>query len=86
MRWVESDKAKVLATGGWDKLIKYWDLRQPMPALQVQLPERIYCMDVAYPLLVVGCAEKHTVVYDLNNPSKEYKVCFPGPSGGGECL
>jgi mRNA export factor len=76
MRWIESDKARVLCTGGWDRMLKYWDLRQPTPVLQLQLPERIYCMDAAYPLLVVGCAEKHTLVYDLNNPSKEYKVCL----------
>ena len=31
-------------------------------------------MDVTFPLMVVGTAERHIVVYDLNNPGVVYKV------------
>lgn len=59
--------------------------------LSVQLPERVYALDVKHPLLVVGCADRHIWVYNLNTPDKPYKqlqsplkwqtrcvACFPG--------
>jgi hypothetical protein len=54
--------------------LQYWDLRQPNPVATVQLPERCYTMDVQYPLLVVGTAERHIVVYNLTNPTAAYRV------------
>lgn len=84
----------LLATGGWDKTLRYWDCRAPTPALQQSLPERVYAMDVNYPLLVVGTADRHIVVYDLTKPQQPYKslqsplkwqtrcvACFPDKSG-----
>jgi len=47
------DMSNMLVTGGWDKTLRYWDLRQPNPAHVQQLPERVYAMDVRYPLAVV---------------------------------
>ena len=37
-------EVNLLVTGSWDKTLKYWDTRQPSPALQVQLPERCYAV------------------------------------------
>jgi mRNA export factor len=90
VKWVETPQGGILATGSWDKTIKvrhlhvdgwlahaghqYWDLRQSNPVSTVQLPERCYTMDVAYPLLVVGCAERHIQIYNLTNPTTVYKV------------
>eukprot|EP00698_Gefionella_okellyi_P004941 TRINITY_DN14564_c0_g1_i1.p1 TRINITY_DN14564_c0_g1~~TRINITY_DN14564_c0_g1_i1.p1 ORF type:complete len:343 (-),score=63.68 TRINITY_DN14564_c0_g1_i1:42-1070(-) len=67
------DTANVLVTGSWDKTLKYWDLRQQMPALTVNLPERVYSMDASYPLLVVATAERHILIFDLKQPTVEYK-------------
>lgn len=53
---------------------QYWDLRSSTPVLTVPLPERCYSMDVVYPLLVVGCAERIIRCYDLANPSAVSKV------------
>ena len=56
------DMNNMLVTGGWDKTIRYWDLRQPNPAHTQQLPERVYAMDARHPLLVVGLANRHIQV------------------------
>ncbi|KAM3164408.1 Nucleoporin GLE2 [Lachancea thermotolerans] len=66
--------AECLVTGSWDKTVKYWDLRQPQPISTLMMPERVYCMDSKQKLLVVGTAERHIVVIDLNNPTSIFKT------------
>ena len=56
------DMSNMLVTGGWDKTVRYWDLRQPNPVHVQQLPERVYAMDVRYPLAVVGLANRRIQV------------------------
>lgn len=88
------DEMGMVVTGGWDKTLKYWDLRQQNPAATIPLPERVYCMDVNYPLMVVATAERHVVIYDLKKPQQPYKTfmsplkymsrslaCFPDRTG-----
>ena len=58
--------------------IQYWDLRQSTPVVSVQLPERCYTMDVQFPLMVVGTAERHIQIFNLTNPVTPYKVSFAG--------
>lgn len=70
------EQGNVVATGSWDKTIKYWDLRSPSPVGTVQLPERCYTMDAIGPLMAVGTAEKHVCIFDLNNPTVIFKVYF----------
>ncbi|KAL7320544.1 RNA export factor gle2 [Mucor circinelloides] len=67
------NQGNIIATGSWDKTIKYWDTRSPQPIATVQLPERCYSMDTKGSLLVVGTAEKHICVFDLNNPTVIFK-------------
>ena len=95
VRWVEQPgTSPILATGSWDKSVKYWDLRQQTPISTVALPERLYAMDSVFPLLVVGTADRHVHVYNLNNPTVPVKVtssplkwqtrtvsCFPTGNG-----
>lgn len=59
--------------GSWDKTLKFWDLRQPNPILQFQLPERCYTADVEYPMAIVGTANRHVIIYSLENQPQEYK-------------
>ncbi|TFK45799.1 WD40 repeat-like protein [Heliocybe sulcata] len=68
VRWIESHQGGILVTGSWDKTVKYWDLRSPHPAGIVPLPERCYSLDAAYPLMVVGTADRHIQSFDLRNP------------------
>lgn len=63
-----------IATGSWDKTVKYWDIRQPQPITTLMMPERVYCMDNKQKLLVVGTAERHIVIIDLNNPTTIFKT------------
>lgn len=86
--------AEMLVTGSWDKTLKYWDLRQQAPAAILQLQERVYTLDVAQSLMVVGLAEKQIEIVNLANPTAVFKTipsplkwqtrvvsCFPDASG-----
>jgi mRNA export factor len=54
--------------------VQYWDLRSSNPIASVTLPERCYTLDAVYPLMVVGCAERHIQIFNLTNPGTAYKV------------
>ncbi|KQJ85745.1 protein RAE1 [Brachypodium distachyon] len=63
----------LLVSGSWDKTLRYWDTRQQNPAHVQQLPERCYALSVNYPLMIVGTADRHIVIFDLRNPQAEFK-------------
>lgn len=92
LRWLTtlgaSGGPQILASAGWDRQLKYWDLRSPGPILSVALPERAYAMDVSFDanpvpgsytslnqgLLVVGCAERHVCLINLASPGQIFKT------------
>eukprot|EP00392_Amoebophrya_sp_AT5.2_P000777 g778.t1 len=61
--WCE--EMKMVISGSWDKTIKFWTGQSQTAAASLDLPERVYSMDLQYPVLVVGCAERKLLVYDL---------------------
>ncbi|KAJ9518687.1 hypothetical protein QJQ45_018725 [Haematococcus lacustris] len=84
----------MLVTGSWDKTMKFWDCRTPTAAHSQTLPERIYAMDVNYPLAVLGTADRNLIIYDLTKPQAAFKTlqsplkwqtrcvaCFPDKQG-----
>ena len=71
---IVSNGNQMLVTGGWDKMVKYWDLRSPTPAGQIECKDRIYSMDVRNDMLVIGTAERWIHVVNINNPGSFYKV------------
>lgn len=94
VKWLDTQQGNILATSSWDKTIKYWDMRSANPISTVQLPERCYTLDVSYPLMVVGTAERHVQIFNLTNPATPYKTmmsplkwqtrvisCFPTSTG-----
>lgn len=64
----------MIATGSWDKTVKYWDLRSSAAVVTVQCQERVYSMDVRDNLLVVGTADRYINIINLKEPHKFYKT------------
>lgn len=59
---------------------EYWDLRSSSPISSVNLPDRCYSLDVVFPLMVVGMAERHIAIFNLHHPQKIHKVSLFPPS------
>ncbi|KAJ2430583.1 RNA export factor gle2, partial [Coemansia sp. RSA 2531] len=75
IKFVEAENSSpIVATAGWDKMLKYWDLRQQAPVATVTLPERAYAMDCNHPLLVVATAERKILIFDMNNPTTPFET------------
>eukprot|EP00978_Attheya_sp_CCMP212_P022521 scaffold67260_cov53-Attheya_sp.AAC.1 len=62
----------MVVSGGWDNMLKFWDARQSTPAMEIQLPERCYDLDVQQSLLVVACAGRHIISYDVQGQPREH--------------
>jgi len=74
VRFFDNNGSTMVVTGGWDKTIKYWDLRQSSPVATLATQERVYTMDVRDNLLVVGTADRYINVINLKEPTKFYKT------------
>lgn len=66
---VPSSAAPIIATGSWDKTVKFWDIRQQTPAATLTCIDRVYAMDSKAQLLVIGTAECKIHLVDLANPA-----------------
>lgn len=56
----------LLVSGGWDKKLKAWDIRVPSPLVyEIDLPDKVYAMDLCDGKLVVAMAGRHIYVYDM---------------------
>jgi mRNA export factor len=66
---VPSANGPIIASGSWDKTVRYWDMRQPQPIGTLQLPERVYAMDADGPLLTAATADNQLQLVNLHgNP------------------
>lgn len=63
-----------VVSGSWDKTLRYWDMRQQQPICTLNMPERVYAMDSSQKLLVVGTAERHVLIINLDSPDKIFKT------------
>ncbi|KAK4135391.1 WD40 repeat-like protein [Trichocladium antarcticum] len=71
---IPAANAPILASGSWDKTVRYWDLRQPTSIGSLQLPERVYAMDAAGPFLVAATPDKNVHLVNLHaNPAAVWK-------------
>ena len=58
-------RAGLLATGGWDSQLKFWDPRSSAGCVATaKLPDRAYTMDARGDSLVVGTAGRHVLLFD----------------------
>lgn len=73
VHWIKGTTYGCLMTGSWDKTLKFWDTRTANPMMTMQLPERVYCADVVYPMAVVGTAARGVIIYQLDNQPQEFK-------------
>ncbi|KAA0192578.1 hypothetical protein HAZT_HAZT007804 [Hyalella azteca] len=73
VHWIKAPTYSCIMTGSWDKTLKFWDTRSPNPIMSMQLPERVYCADVDYPMAVVGTANRNIIVYWLEQQPQECK-------------
>ncbi|KAI1212175.1 WD repeat domain-containing protein [Annulohypoxylon truncatum] len=64
----------IVATGSWDKTVKYWDLRQQDPLGTITCNERVYSMDSKAHVLVVANAARQVHIFDLKNPGVIYRT------------
>lgn len=74
LRWFQNNGQDFLATGSWDKKVKYWDLKSANPVATIDCAERVYTMDAKDNLLVIGTAERHIHMVNLAEPQKIYKT------------
>ena len=65
-------RTNMIVSGGWDRKLKFWDARSPQPAGVLDMPERVYTMDVRDDLLVVGTAGRHIIAYDVSGQPREH--------------
>jgi len=49
-------------------------MKSDQPIGFVDCPERVYTMDVKNHLLVIGTAERHIIMVNLNSPTTIYKT------------
>lgn len=71
--WIQAPNYSCLMTGSWDNTIKFWDTRSQNPIAVLQIPERVYCADVVYPMAIVGTAQRGIICYQLENQPSEVK-------------
>ncbi|GAM23680.1 hypothetical protein SAMD00019534_068550 [Acytostelium subglobosum LB1] len=69
--WIK--EKNVMVTGSWDKTLKYWDIRQQNPVFSIDLPERVYSMDVVGETLAIATADRKAHVFNMNNPNQPFK-------------
>merc|ERR1719329_10543 len=74
------DDMGMVVSASWDKTIRFWNCQQPAPVITLELPERCYAMDIKDNLMVVGCADRHILCYDLKTIQQNSRPYWQGRS------
>lgn len=64
--------SNIVVSGGWDRKLKFWDMRQPNPVLTFDTPDRVYDLDTRGSLMVVATAGRHIISYDVSGTPREH--------------
>jgi WD40 repeat protein len=71
VEYLSGTQHDTLLTGGWDATVRMWDHRaSTFLTATLPLPGKVYAMDVVGSRLIVGCAGRMVVVYDLRDVSR----------------
>ena len=65
--------SNMIVSGGWDNMLKFWDARQQNPVGTLQLPDKCYALDVKENLMVVACAGRHIITYNVQGQPQEHQ-------------
>jgi mRNA export factor len=77
---VPSSSSLIVATGSWDKTVRYWDMRQAGRAIAtLACAERVYSMDTASHLLVIATADRHIHLVDLQSDPMKFSRTVQSP-------
>jgi mRNA export factor len=68
--------AQALVTGSWDRTVCAWDCRTPTPQIKIPLSEKVWAMDLKWPWLIVGTADRKIHMYNMTNPGTPFRVCW----------
>jgi len=87
---------KMLVTGGWDHKVRYWDHKNPTGnhLAEVDVYDKVYCMDLLDPMLIVGTGSNYVFVFDVRKGNQVMRklvsqlrlqlracACFPDKGG-----
>lgn len=87
--------SNLVVSGGWDRKLKFWDTRNQNPVGTLDMPDRVYDLDVRGSLMVVITANRRMMIYNVGGPqptlvqNKESPLkfqsrcvsCFPDQTG-----
>lgn len=79
----------VLITCGYDKFLKFWDLKAPNPIFQYQFGSVCTALDVRSDLMVVALMDGKHSIFNLREPQKpqkEFESVFKLPSKSIACF
>jgi len=82
--------SNMVVSGSWDKTLRFWDIRTPRQVHSVNLPERVYSMDLNDNFLVVAtagvggnpsgqdaksrCGKGNVLIFDVTKPQSPFKT------------
>lgn len=87
--------SNLVVSGGWDRKLKFWDCRSNNPVGALDMPERVYDLDVRGSVLVAITANRRMMIYNVgsgqpvlvenkDSPLKYQSrcvACFPDQTG-----
>jgi mRNA export factor len=76
VKWMP--ELNLLASASWDRSLRLWDTRQPQPVATIVTNERIYAMDAAGKIVVLGTADQHMHVFpDITQHQNKFEYKSP---------
>lgn len=65
---------RVAVSGGWDNMLKIWDIRALMPVNSMDCGDKVYALDVIDNRAVVGTKDRRVLVWDVRSMKTPLQV------------